>query len=159
MKNKFLQFRGEYFRFVGAGKNNDDPGINIGSNEGAFLADLVSGFLFERCDFSRLGGLHYRGIFRDDGMILCDANLRDEEILKWVEQDFQIQVNNLAGYSDPGISFTCEIWTPDVENFNFLDLNFSWSESGNLLIRNFTKPNARLKYLNAESLHRTSVLE
>ena len=71
MDRTFLQFGDKYYRYTGAG-TDDDPGLTIGGFESAWLADLGLSFLFQEIP-SIVRAMKFLEVYRDDGLAFFDG--------------------------------------------------------------------------------------
>eukprot|EP00957_Ditylum_brightwellii_P088761 6759449-Ditylum_brightwellii.AAC.1 len=73
MKSTLIQFRGRYFVYKGAAKDEDlldkDVTLAIGAYESALLADIVASYVFEERE-ECFGKCVFRGIYRDNGLVV-----------------------------------------------------------------------------------------
>eukprot|EP00957_Ditylum_brightwellii_P102201 7790715-Ditylum_brightwellii.AAC.1 len=83
MKSTLIQLRGQSFVYKGAAKDkelsDEDAALAIRAYELAFLADIVASYVFEETEecFSEC---IYRGIYRDDGLVVFVGPRNKSEI-------------------------------------------------------------------------------
>ena len=121
----------------------ETKGLAIGGYVSAFLADLVTSYLFEKC-YNQFKEVLRKGIYRDNGFLLFKGKKSLSEIKIWRE-DFQVRVNKIAG--NEYLQFTFDLWMPNTipsrnkqdnvqeivsNNFPYLDLEFLWNSDGEL---------------------------
>ena len=105
MSSTLIYFDGEYYEYHGG--EREEKGLVIGGYELAFLADLVTSYLFEKAKLNFCPKI-YHGIYRDDGLVVFKVKKKSSEIKYWMEE-FQKTVNTAAG--NRHLQFTMEIWT------------------------------------------------
>ncbi|CAH3180189.1 unnamed protein product [Porites lobata] len=106
----------------------------MGSYEGAETCELVGSFLL-----SQLQHLDVNiGLYRDDGLAISNAALRDTE---------KIKKEICHVFNQNGLRITIEA---NKQIINFLDVTFNLNNS---TYRPFTKPNTMLQYVHRESNH------
>jgi hypothetical protein len=171
MSHTPLTFGGKYFEYTGGETEVSNRGLAIGGFESAWLADVVASYLLENTCSHFDGNTVYRGIYRDNGLVVFSGFWRKGDVASWLST-FQQQVDDLAGSSF--LKFTAVVWgtgrvhddlsqSPQVtvncnDFFPYLDLKMCWVEES-LHFSVHLKPNQHLKYLNAESTHSPSCLE
>ena len=106
----------------------------MGSYDGAETRELVGKFLLSQLQDPNINV----GIYRDDGLTITNATLRDTENIK--EEICRIFNNN-------GLRITIEA---NKQIINFLDVTFNLNQS---TYQPFTKPNTSLRYVHRESNH------
>eukprot|EP00957_Ditylum_brightwellii_P053547 4057531-Ditylum_brightwellii.AAC.1 len=115
MKNTLVSYGDKYFVYKGAAKEAnltiDNVALAIGSYKSAVLADLVASYLFEMTG-SKFIEAEYKGIYRDDGLMVLVGKWNKVRIAQWLE-DFQSRVNELTRGNY--LQFTAEIWNPTKE--------------------------------------------
>eukprot|EP00980_Cylindrotheca_fusiformis_P020377 scaffold7407_cov165-Cylindrotheca_fusiformis.AAC.1 len=175
MNHTYFMFGGKYYQY-NANKTNDEKGLTIGGFESAWLADLVASYILEKLDLFFIG-MHYHGIYRDDGIVVFNHVRTPEEVAAWL-QAFQSQVDNLCtdpdGTKIADVRFKAVIWAPGATTtstasphcticpdpfFLYLDIEMYWGgrhRNGTLNFRVHTKENQRLHYLTKGSAHTMS---
>jgi hypothetical protein len=162
MGNTLLTFVDKYYEY-GGNLNVEDRGLTIRGYESAWLPNLCMAYVM---DNSRdiLDELIYKGIYRDNGIVVFKGSVTTSEVAKWLGI-FQARVNHFA--DSKFLEFTVEIWgnnkdigrkckavgTTNKNYFLFLDMEIYWSPEGNLQFRVHLKENQVLKYLNRRSMH------
>eukprot|EP00957_Ditylum_brightwellii_P172713 13147897-Ditylum_brightwellii.AAC.1 len=72
MKSTLIQFRGRYYMYKGAAKDenllDEDVTLAIGAYESAFLADIVASYMFKETEECFSESI-YRGIYWDNGLV------------------------------------------------------------------------------------------
>ena len=170
MASTLICVRGEYYEYDGD-KSVNDKGLTIGGFPSAWLADICAAFILENAEdlFVDLT-TRYKGIYRDDGILIANGNVSKAELVHWYNR-FQQRVNNLTG--DDSLQFTMVIWGADKDDgtltpnvtvdsknyFPYLDTALYWSETNHLQFRVYLKPNQKLKYLNKGSSHPPSTFK
>ena len=169
MGHTLLTFQGEYYEH-GADDDVEEKGLMIGGYESAWLADLVAGFVLEKCQ-RHFRKAQYHRIYRDDGIVVFPGKRRLEEMRDWLD-GFQRNVNRMLG-SDK-LQFTATLWQMNEPwggdgggkvtvctdlVFPYLDMALSWSSNGSLQFSVFCKPNQQLKYLSSCSTHSTATFK
>ena len=113
----------------------------MGSYDGAETCKLVGCYLLLQLQSQR--GIKI-GLYRDDGLALCDATPRETE---------KIKKHICKIFKDNGLSITIEA---NKHAINFLDVTFNLPEGR---YSPYTKPNATLLYVNRESNHPPSIIK
>ena len=111
--------------------------VTMGSYDGAETCELVGCYLLSQLQSQR--GIKI-GLYRDDGLAVCDATPRETE---------KIKKHICKIFKDNGLSITFEA---NKHAINFLDVTFNLPEGR---YSPYTKPNATLLYMNRESNHPT----
>ena len=106
----------------------------MGSYDGAETRELVGRFLLSQLQDPNINV----GIYRDDGLAITNATLRDTENIK--KEICRIFNNN-------GLRITIEA---NKQIINFLEVTFNLNRS---TYQPFTKPNTSLQYVHRESNH------
>lgn len=115
MKKQFFTFHDKYYHYSGQ-HVMDSPSLTIGGYESAWLADLTASYLLDATE-NHFIGMHYKGIYRDDGIVIYNSKLQNESraVAAWLK-DFQDQVDALCTNDDgdkiANVVFTAEIWKP-----------------------------------------------
>ena len=109
--------------------------VTMGSYDGAETCELVGCYLLSQLQSQR--GIKI-GLYRDDGLAVCDATPRETE---------KIKKHICKIFKDNGLSITIEA---NKHSINFLDVTFNLPEGR---YSPYTKPNATLLYVNRESNH------
>ena len=108
--------------------------VTMGSYDGAETCELVASFLL-----SQLQHLDVNiGLYRDDGLAVCNATPRDTE---------NIKKEICRVFNQNGLRITIEA---NKQIINFLDVTFNLNNS---TYKPFTKPNTTLQYVHRESNH------
>ena len=105
MRSTLISFDGEYYEYHGG--EIEEQGLAIGGYESAFMADLVSSYLFEKANPIFCPKI-YHGIYQDDGLVVFKGKKKASDIKDWLEE-FQKTVHTAAG--NQHVKFTAEIWT------------------------------------------------
>ena len=168
MQSTYLIFQDNYYEYDG----DQDPvnrGLTIGGFESAWLSDLVGAYIFLRTRV-HFDGTKFKGIYRDDGLVVFDGTLTYDELLAW-RNTFQMLVNEIA--EGDYLQFTMEIWAdqqvqpishPPIDKnapvqinstpeFPYLDMELHWHNNQQLHFKVHLKPNQQLLYLNKGSCH------
>eukprot|EP00957_Ditylum_brightwellii_P178638 13606768-Ditylum_brightwellii.AAC.1 len=99
MKSTLIQFKGQYFIYQGAAKekeiSDEDVALAIGAYKSAFLANSVASYVFEETVECFVKCI-YRGIYRDDGLVVFAGRRNKHEIQAWLRK-YQSLVNKLEG--------------------------------------------------------------
>jgi len=95
MSFTLITFQDKYFEYKGQGRDPDNQGLAIGGYESAFLANLVASYILKKCS-NEFKNTLYRGIYRDDGLIVFNSKLTQHQVTNWLMK-FQKQVNHHAG--------------------------------------------------------------
>ena len=162
MGNTLLTFVDKYYEYGGE-DDVEEWGLMIGRYELAWLVDLVASYVLESAS-KQFKGMQFKGIYRDDGFVIFEGNLKAGNVADWLRK-FQQRVNELAG-SD-FLKFTAEVWGMDKDDgntygavmvrgsdwFPYLDMEMFWSTNGELQFWVHLKENQQLKYLNRGSKH------
>ena len=82
---------------------------------------MVASWIFEKNEDLFEKASLFKGIYRDDGLIVFKDNLGEEDVNRWLET-FQMRVDDLCRSKD--IQFTCEIWK-DSESEKSTETNVS----------------------------------
>eukprot|EP00957_Ditylum_brightwellii_P170626 12987639-Ditylum_brightwellii.AAC.1 len=181
-KSTLIQFRGRHYVYQGAAKGeellDEDVALAIGAYESAFLADIVASYVFEETE-ECFEQCVFRGIYRDDGLMILVGNRNKSEIQEWL-QKYQSLVNELA--DSDYLQFTTKLWQPPQVNaedsptkkdkkemgvtviykkeFLLLDMRMNWDrESGEMRFLVFRKTNQALKYVDRKSTHRPTTFK
>ena len=143
MKRVILRNREKYYEFLGSGKDQEDPGLAIGSFESAFFSDCTMAYLFEQlaADFDK--DCVYAKIYRDDAIIVFRGVKGDRKLERWYNE-----ISGKVAVIMPDIKFTMSKW---VNGLPFLDIWFYWDEFSHLSWKTYTKLNSITKYLNKTS--------
>ena len=108
--------------------------VTMGSYDGAETCELVGSFLL-----SQLQHLDVNiGLYRDDGLAVCNASPRDTE---------NIKKEICRVFNQNGLRITIEA---NKKIINFLDVTFNLNNS---TYKPFTKPNTTLQYVHRASNH------
>ena len=143
MKRVVLRNKDKYYEFRGCGKDENDPGLAIGSFESAFFSDVTMAYLFEKLDADLRKDCVFAKIYRDDALIVFRGSKADRKLERW-HAEISAKVSVLM----PDIKFTMSKW---VNGLPFLDIWFHWDDSQNLSWKTYTKQNSVTKYLNHSS--------
>eukprot|EP00957_Ditylum_brightwellii_P129893 9907854-Ditylum_brightwellii.AAC.2 len=110
MKSTLVQYHGKYYAYKGAAKgqvmDDEDMALAIRAFESAYSADAVALYIFKMTEVSFIW-LRYRGIYRDDGLVVFDGKWFKNEITRWLCW-YQTLVNQIVG--DTYLQFTTELW-------------------------------------------------
>ena len=108
--------------------------VTMGSYDGAETCELVGSFLL-----SQLQHLDVKiGLYRDDGLAVCNATPRETE---------NIKKEVCRVFNQNGLRITIEA---NKQIINFLDVTFNLNNS---TYKPFTKPNTTLQYVHRGSNH------
>ena len=171
MKSTYIVFQDSYYEYDGD-QDDDNRGLTIGGYESAFLSDLVGAYLLE-CTANHFQNTKFRGLYRDDGLVVFQGQLTHAELLAWRNQ-FQNHINQIA--EGDYLQFTMEIWADqatqpmahppinkkdpvqvnNTSHFPYLDMELHWHNHQDLHFKVHLKPNQQLLYLNKESTHTTA---
>ena len=116
----------------------------------------------------------FKGCYQDDGIYVTNGNWTVTDLCTWLEL-FQSKVKTIA--ESEHIHFTGVLWDPSFKagdptpnkdgivdmgqgisvatraGFPFLNMLLSWNTMGKLDFAVYRKPNQRLKYVPASSMH------
>lgn len=121
-------------------KTNKDFDVTMGSWDGAEICDLIGLYML-----SLMSNLDAKiGLYRDDGLCVCDLRPRQVELLK--KKLCKI-------FKDNGLNITIDA---NVKNVNFLDINLDLSTN---TYKPYMKPNDRPTYVHRSSNHPRGILE
>jgi hypothetical protein len=91
-------------------EDEDKNGLAVGSYEAVFCTDICATYIVEMVA-KELKNAIYRGIYRDDGLIIFCGHLSKQAIARWLA-GFQLMVNELV--NGTFFEFTAELWNlPD----------------------------------------------
>ena len=93
MGNTLLTFVDKYYEYGGE-VNVEEKGLTIGGYESTWLADLVAAYLLENVT-DIFDPTMFKGIYRDDGLVVFKDNLLKSEVAVWLER-FQERIDELA---------------------------------------------------------------
>ena len=115
-------------------KGDTTSDVTMGSFDGAESCELVGSFLL-----SQLQHLNVNiGLYRDDGLLVCNATPRETE---------NIKKEICRVFNQNGLKITIEA---NKQIINFLDVTFNLNNS---TYKPFTKPNTTLQYVHRGSNH------
>eukprot|EP00957_Ditylum_brightwellii_P057758 4378996-Ditylum_brightwellii.AAC.1 len=85
---------------------DEDVALAIGACEAAFCTNVVASYMFEMTEVMFMQ-TQYRGIYRDNGLVIFVRKWSKNEIASWLCQ-YQPLVNRIVGGGF--LQFTTEIW-------------------------------------------------
>eukprot|EP00957_Ditylum_brightwellii_P074957 5696270-Ditylum_brightwellii.AAC.1 len=116
MKNTSIQFRGHYYIYKGAAKDenllDEDVALAIGAYKSVFLLDIVASYVFEETEECFIESI-YRGNYQDDGLVVFVGKKTKCKIQQCLWK-YQSLVNELTGGNY--LQFTTNLWQPPPAN-------------------------------------------
>ena len=107
MSSTLISSDGYYYKYHGG--EREEQGLSISGYESAFLANLVSSYLFEKSK-ANFHPTTYHGIYIYDILVVFTGKKSAIEVKYWLE-DFQKTVNKAA--VNQHLQSTAEIWTTE----------------------------------------------
>eukprot|EP00957_Ditylum_brightwellii_P125396 9557515-Ditylum_brightwellii.AAC.1 len=116
MRNMLVQYHGVA---KGQAMGDKDVALAIGAYEAAFCTDVVASYVFEMTEVMFMQ-TQYRGIYRDDGLVLFVGKWSKNEIASWLCQ-YQTLLNRIVGGCF--LQFTTEVWALTAFQSKFDELH------------------------------------